>query len=86
MSDPVRKELSWLASEVGTVLMLITDADERELLQEHFERELNGELHAAFGGPARPQPVLVRPSVPLVPPIDLAAARAARLGAVSASV
>lgn len=59
-------------------MITVPDDDERERLQEHFERELNGELHAAFGGPPRVARVLelVRPSGPLAPVVDLAPDRA----------
>lgn len=73
----MRKELSWLACQVADVLSMVLDADEREQLQEHFERELNRELHAAFGGPPTVRPVLevARPDVPVAPVVDLAARR-----------
>lgn len=76
-AETMRKELPWLATEVGAVLMLVPDDDERERLQEHFERELNRELHAAFGGPPRVRPLLelVRPAP--APVIDLAGRREA---------
>lgn len=73
----MRKELAWLACQVADCLSMVMDDDERERLQESFERDLNRELHAAFGGPPTVRPVLgiVRPEIPIAPVVDLAARR-----------
>lgn len=73
----LRKELAWLACQVADCLSMVEDADERERLQESFERDLNRELHAAFGGPPTVRPVLeiVRPFAHVAPVVDLASRR-----------
>lgn len=73
----MRKELAWLACQVADCLSMVMDDDEREQLQESFERDLNRELHAAFGGPPSVRAVLelVRPGALLAPVVDLAARR-----------
>jgi hypothetical protein len=47
--DPVnslRVDLTELAVRVGSVLNIVQDDDDREKLQQHFERVLNDELYA----------------------------------------
>lgn len=74
IAETLRKELSWHACEVGALLIDVQDAGERDRLQEHFERALNQELHAAFGGPPRPVLQLVRPKAELASVIELPSA------------
>lgn len=57
MAD-LRRELTQKAVEVGALLNLVQDDDERELLQEHYERVLNDELYAGSQNRAAATPLL----------------------------
>lgn len=44
--EEIRRDLTEQAMKVGSLLNIVQDDDEREALQEHYERVLNDELHA----------------------------------------